>query len=1031
MRKALLFVAALLLTISIKAQTSKNLYTFDKIQNRLELDIAKIDLFGQRMHLLYTLNNDVRFNVSTSDRDGIFIIETSKVAGNINLERVFNSLLDEATSDFESMSKEEAGDLLYEWKSSLPDNFISSMMMDVYQKDRQNNLCANADPFCTDNGLYQFPAGVNAGNGESGPDYNCLSTRPNPAWYYMRMATAGAMTIYMYSTPSHDIDFCCWGPFEDPTSPCPNGLTGSKVVSCSYSPEATENCQIPASAQTGQYYILVITNYSNQQCNINFSKTAGTGTTDCSIINPLLSANTPCYGETLNLVAEVVEGGTYTWTSPDNQTHNGRTWTRSNATLNMAGVYTCSITAGTQSGSESINVTVLPRPTSDFTFPNQCIVGQDIQFTGAETTTPSGHTSQITSRSWNFGDGGSSTSANPTHTYTTPGNYSVTYTVTITGGQNGSCSDTKTKTVTIQSSMSANITGDNNICQNESTTLQANVYGGTGIYTYQWKKDGSPVGGNSSTLTQNMTAAGTFVYSCEISDGYTTQTPEFSVTVNELPTVDIEGPNHVNYGQSANLSVTPMSGASYHWTPANLIASGQGTASVTTVGLEADEPVTINLKITSAHGCENTGHITISLGDQFYAFVEVTGEAALCKNFSTTLQATASGGSGNYSYLWEPANLIESGQGTSAIETKGLSSTTSFTCTVSDGVYSMSDNKSVTVWQVEDVDYTPTDMQCNEYYWEAANETFTDLGDYPRTFYNNNGCEYTITLHLNDNNLKFTTEGEEPQERKDRCVNEDGYYIWSPSSAVDSYSIFMEYEGYEYHDSHEFLGVSGCPRIEYNWLKLYSQPSVDEELYGDTLVEAGFAYLPHVYEYNVQNLAGAGTEDDYPPTYTWSLFSYYDTPNHVSGTEDQSLWYILEDDTIKNKVYVYINSEGNALLKCEITTLCGSVSTEKFIWTEGYKYPGFSVGEINFDNMVNVFPNPSNGELYIGYSEYLATMPLIISIYSYDGALIDQFYSSTENNVTPYSMRDLANGLYLVKIVGKDFSVTKKFVLER
>jgi len=913
----------------------------------------------------------------------------------------------------------------------LPDNFISSMMMDVYQKDRQNNLCANADPFCTDNGLYQFPAGVNAGSGESGPDYNCLSSTPNPAWYYMRMATAGAMTIYMYSNPSNDIDFCCWGPFEDPTAPCPNGLTGSKVVSCSYSPAATENCQIPASAQTGQYYILVITNFSNQQCNINFSKTAGTGTTDCSIINPLLSANTPCYGETLNLVADVVEGGTYTWTSPDNQTHNGRTWTRNNATLNMAGVYTCSITAGSQSGSESINVTVLPRATADFTFPNQCIVGQEIQFTGTETTTPSGHTSQITSRSWNFGDGGSSTSANPTHTYTTPGNYSVTYTVTITGGQDGSCSDTKTKTVSIQSSMSATISGDSNVCQNESTTLQANVYGGTGVYTYQWKKDGSPVGGNSSTLTQNMTAAGTFVYSCEISDGYTTQTPEFSVTVNELPTVDIEGPNHVNYGQSANLSVTPMSGASYHWTPANLIASGQGTASVTTVGLEADEPVTINLKITSAHGCENTGHITISLGDQFYAFVEVTGEAALCKNFSTTLQATASGGSGNYSYLWEPANLIESGQGTSAIETKGLSSTTSFTCTVSDGVYSMSDNKSVTVWQVEDVDYTPTDMQCNEYYWEAANETFTDLGDYPRTFYNDNGCEYTITLHLNDNNLKFTTEGEEPQERKDRCVNEDGYYIWSPSSAVDSYSIFMEYEGYEYHDSHEFLGVSGCPRIEYNWLKLYSQPSVDEELYGDTLVEAGFAYLPHVYEYNVQNLAGAGTEDDYPPTYTWSLFSYYDTPNHVSGTEDQSLWYILEDDTIKNKVYVYINSEGNALLKCEITTLCGSVSTEKFIWTEGYKYPGFSVGEINFDNMVNVFPNPSNGELYIGYSEYLATMPLIISIYSYDGALIDQFYSSTENNVTPYSMRDLANGLYLVKIVGKDFSVTKKFVLER
>ena len=148
-----------------------------------------------------------------------------------------------------------------------------------------NFTCAEAIPVCTDNGLYEFPAGVNSGIGEAGPDYNCLGTRPNPAWYYLKVDNPGDMDIYMYSTPSVDIDFCCWGPFTDPSEPCPNGLTSDKVVSCSYSASATEHCMIPATAQSGDYFIIVITNYSNRACNINFSKVGGSGTTDCSILD--------------------------------------------------------------------------------------------------------------------------------------------------------------------------------------------------------------------------------------------------------------------------------------------------------------------------------------------------------------------------------------------------------------------------------------------------------------------------------------------------------------------------------------------------------------------------------------------------------------------------------------------------------------------------------------------------------------------------------------------------------------------------
>ena len=1022
MKKTVFIVLALLLGMSLKAQQVKDFYSFD---------IKKINHIEQRTHLLYLLNNDERFVVSTSDQDGVFTIRRSKDSYTFNLADTFNAFYAEEHAIFCGMTKDEIGQSFSEWKSSLPDDFVASLMMDQYRKNRDNDLCANAFPFCTDAGLYEFPAGVNAGSGEAGPDYDCLYTTPNPAWYYMRMAQPGDMTIHMYSTPSYDIDFCCWGPFSDPVSPCPDGLTGAKKVSCSYSAQATENCHIPSTAQNGEYYILVITNYSNQVCDITFSKTAGSGTTDCSILEPFLQANTPCYGGSLRLEADSIADATYSWTSPDNQSHTGRTWNRNNATLNMSGIYSCYVVAGTQSGTESINVTVLPRVTSNFTHSAQCIAGQPVQFSGTETTTPSGHTGEITYRLWDFGDNTTSTDINPTHTYANPGSYQVSYTVRISGGNEGECPNTKTETLTVLSSMSSSIVGDAEICQNSTLTLNASVNGGSGQYNYEWKKDGVAIGGNTSSLTLLMQEPGTYHFTCKVTDGYTTQTPEFDVIVNELPVVNISGPNHVNYGQAASLSVSNTAGYQYLWTPVELIATGQGTSSVTTVGLESEQPVTISLKTTTPQGCENTGRITISLGEQFYAFVEIAGEEAVCKDNATSLVARASGGNQSYTYQWSPDNLILSGQGTDSITTKDLPSTTTFSCLVSDGTYSMSDDKTVTVWQVQDQDFTPASIACNEYYWEANNETFTEAGDYVRTFYNEHGCEYTITLHLNADNLHYTTYGNQVQTMIDTCVNDDGYFIWSPAEAVDSYLIDMEYDGYIYHDSHEFQSADGCPRIEYNWLRLFSKPSVDEELSGDTLVEAGFGYLPRIYEYIAENLSGAGTEGNYhPPVYRWELFSYYDTPNHIQGTAYESAWYCVEDPNIENKVYVYINSEGNALLRCTITTMCGIIRAEKFMWTNGYK-EGFSVNEVNYDNMVNVFPNPSSGDLYIGYSESLSHNPLIISIFSYDGTLIDQISGNMDNTVTEYSMRDLTNGLYLVKIVGKDFSVIKKFVLNR
>lgn len=1095
MKKTLFLIFALLLAIAVKAQDFKDLYRFDKINNALTLDMSKISSFEQRVHLIYLLNNDDRFVVSISENDGVFNIKRNPDSYDFNLESTFNDFYGKETASFNSMSKDEIGELYNVWKSQLPNGFMASMMMDIYVKDRQNNQCATADPFCTDNGMYQFPAGVNAGSGESGPNYDCLSTRPNPAWYYMRMSNPGGMTIYMYSTPGEDIDFCCWGPFDDPVTPCPNGLTGAKVVSCSYSSNPTENCHIPDNAQSGQYYILVITNFSNHPCNINFSKTSGTGTTDCSILEPFLTANTPCYGSNLVLEANVIEGASYTWTSPDNQTHNGRTWTRQNATLAMAGSYTCHVVAGTQSGTESVNVFVFPNVTADFTN-TEAVAGQSVQFTGTETTSPSGHTSEINVRQWNFGDGTTSTQANPTHTYSSPGDYQVSYHVAITGGNNGECGDTKTKTIQIRNEFAATVTSDNtSFCEGDATpNLTATATGGYGNYTYSWTSSPScQIDYPSSATTTAHPALGNTTFTCTISDGHNTLTKSVTVTVNAIPDATITGPNppHVNYNASTTLSVPQMSGATYEWSsePANLIQSGQNTNQITTKNLT--EPTTFHVTV-SKDGCSGSSSMTLAVGDALYGNVVIVGQPELCSGETTSLKVNPAGGTEQYSFNWQPADLIEGSNTAQTVSTKELTASTTFTCVITD-----TDSHTYTATSpIVVVNPIPEAMAYIQesgdiyktYHILAGNSVILNMENIPGATYSwepanlisnfiepNHRTAKTVQLEENDH-LVFTG----TVTSSSGCVNQDNVsvvvhksldesyitssvnvicedhevtltvnpsggtgnysYYWLPSSGgVYSNPYSQTTKVYPNSSNHTYrciIADNGIDDKVNNWIEksinipIHEKPSVNSSLIGQEYVIPGIGYIPYIYEYNVKvsDLHGYDIEN---AQFTWEICSYYDTPNHVAGTDYGSTWEVYTDATIdKYKAYVYVNEEGNALLKCTITTECGSTESSKFIYTENYN-EGESIVELSYDKMISVFPNPSNGEVYIGYNDRLVSKDIVISIYSYNGMLIDQIKANTDTNVTHYSMKDMSNGLYIVKITGNDFVVTKRFVLNK
>lgn len=448
MKKTFLLISALFLINLIKAQDN-NIYQVENKCDEIVLDITKINTFEQRMHFLYSILLDERFNINTSDRNGFFIISKQDNDEELDIMDSFNQFCEEESSAFRSMSKEEAGENFHIWKAELPEMIVTSMMGEIYNKGRINNLCENSEPFCTDNDLYIFEAGVNAGSGEPGPHYACLSTQPNPAWYYMRIDHPGGMLIDMESNPQKDIDYCCWGPFDDPFAPCPNGLTANKVVSCSYSPNPHEICEIPNTATTGEYYILIITNYSNQQCTISFEKTSGDGTTDCSILPPLIECNYPCYGGTLTLSAQDVSNAIYSWTGPNGFTSNEQEPVIPNVTMEHSGTYSCTITVGQQTSEPmTIDIEILPNTVADFEYSPGC-AGNATVFLGKEKTSPEGYDDRITRRVWDFGDGSPTMEGKVvTHNYESPGEYTVTYSVAAENAYN-SCEDISTQKIEI------------------------------------------------------------------------------------------------------------------------------------------------------------------------------------------------------------------------------------------------------------------------------------------------------------------------------------------------------------------------------------------------------------------------------------------------------------------------------------------------------------------------------------------------------------------------------------------------------
>lgn len=400
----------------------------------------------------------------------------------------------------------------------------------------------------------------------------------------------------------------------------------------------------------------------------------------------------------------------YQWTPPG----SGQTISAA-----IAGGYTVTVTdANGCTGSASTTLTVNPLPTPSIT-------GNTVICQGQSTTLDAGP--GFTSYLWS--GGGSSQTAN----VSTSANYIVTVT-----DANG-CTATASTPVTVNPLPTPSITGNLNICQGTSTTLDA----GPGYSSYQWS-------GNIISQTVSTSNAGSYTVTVTDINGCS-GSASVSVVVNALPTPSITGNTAICQGATTILDAG-AGYSSYQWNPS-------GNTQTVNVGTAGNYSVTV----TDANGCTASASTALTVNTAS-ANITAQGPTTFCQGDNVTL--TANGGS---NYLWSnnetTQNITVNNSGTYTVTvtaTNGCTAiSTPLATTVSIPVATATAQGPTTLCPGDNV--TITANSGSSYLWSTSETTQTinvsQAGNYSVTVTNSIGCEANsniVAISLSQPNASIT-----------------------------------------------------------------------------------------------------------------------------------------------------------------------------------------------------------------------------------------------------------------------------------
>ncbi len=186
---------------------------------------------------------------------------------------------------------------------------------------------------------------------------------------------------------------------------------------------------------------------------------------------------------------------------------NSNTTQNPQFTFDSSGTYIVSLIVMAANGCSDTaaqSVLVIPAPTAAFNAANVCLLDTVIFVDSSYAISPD----FITSYLWEFGDGDTSSTQNPTHVYSTFGSYLVTLIVESSAG----CKDTIQKVVVVSPSPVANFSQDNTIVSTEQSVTFTDQSSGSGnipdtvqVISWNWDFYYESSGIDSSSTAQNPT----------------------------------------------------------------------------------------------------------------------------------------------------------------------------------------------------------------------------------------------------------------------------------------------------------------------------------------------------------------------------------------------------------------------------------------------------------------------------------------------------------------------------------------------
>ncbi|HNS12414.1 MAG TPA: PKD domain-containing protein [Bacteroidia bacterium] len=312
-------------------------------------------------------------------------------------------------------------------------------------------------------------------------DGSALSSQTNPSHAYLTAGTYQVRLTVSSATCSHDTSMSIQvnpGPVVNFSSSVnvgcnplsvvfANTTSGAPVYSWNFGDGSALSSAVSPShtyANSGTYSVTLIATQGSCADTLRIQSMIVVYPTPGASFN---STSGVCLGDTVFFTNNSTSNGGitgYSWDFGDGSAISNST--SPHHVYSSPGSYQVTLSCSTNQCVDDTVKTIVVEPAPQVAFspsPGSGCTPLNVSFSNTTTGSPTFN--------WNFGDGGTSSLASPSHTYVNPGSYSVTLIAT-----QGTCADTLTQTnlITVRDVPTASFSGSTQLCLGDTLFLQNN-----------------------------------------------------------------------------------------------------------------------------------------------------------------------------------------------------------------------------------------------------------------------------------------------------------------------------------------------------------------------------------------------------------------------------------------------------------------------------------------------------------------------------------------------------------------------------